>query len=569
MVEARRTGSDCNCKLLCFSKLSEEDFTKILCDFNELPSKDSQDLFLTMLIEKREVHRRRKSSVGETLPKKLNFYSYNIKVRGTVIPACKKAFIAVHGITSKRVERLCNLISEGNSPRDLRGKKTGYNSIDLETGKNIHDFLSSLEVKESHYSGRHKKYLDARLSIKILYEKFKLTYPSPKVGYDYFRIYFRENFDYSFGRPQVDVCLTCEELKVKLRSKSLADNVKRSVAAELLIHQRRAKKFYGVIKNLTESMKNDDFRKKNLALCYDYMQNLPLPNIPVQDMFYLRQLWVNTFGIHDLATGKVDLHVYHEGVARKTPNEVCTFLVDYIIRHKTVEHRQLYLISDGCSGQNKNHSLLRMCMALVQMNMFESIEIFFPVRGHSFLPCDRDFGTVKRLIRRTDRIYTPDQYCDLMEKASKTGRFTIIKVTTDQIKDFKKWWPLYFKKSCISDNSYGRNVKKEDKIMFKISLMRHFVISNNNPGKVKASPHINNSFSENTFTLRKKTAIPMSLPSEHAYSDKIPINTKKMKDISKCIQYIPEETEIKQFYDTLMDWPTEENCASASEGEED
>ncbi|KAG8335343.1 pre-mRNA-processing factor 17 [Homalodisca vitripennis] len=36
--------------------------------------------------------------------------------------------------------------------------------------------------------------------------------------------------------------------------------------------------------------------------------------------------------------------------------------------------------------------------------------------GHSFLPCDRAFGTAKRHIRKRDRIYTPDEYNLLIAK---------------------------------------------------------------------------------------------------------------------------------------------------------
>jgi hypothetical protein len=28
------------------------------------------------------------------------------------------------------------------------------------------------------------------------------------------------------------------------------------------------------------------------GIIFDYMQNLPLPKIPVQEMFYLRKLWL-------------------------------------------------------------------------------------------------------------------------------------------------------------------------------------------------------------------------------------------------------------------------------------
>ncbi|KAJ9577660.1 hypothetical protein L9F63_005740, partial [Diploptera punctata] len=45
-------------------------------------------------------------------------------------------------------------------------------------------------------------------------------------------------------QPQVDVCSTCEDLNTKIKSSTLNDVAKRAAVAELLVHKRRAKKFY-------------------------------------------------------------------------------------------------------------------------------------------------------------------------------------------------------------------------------------------------------------------------------------------------------------------------------------
>ena len=66
------------------------------------------------------------------------------------------------------------------------------------------------------------------------------------------------------------------------------------------------------------------------GIAFDFMQNLPLPHIPVQEIFYLCQLWLYEFCIYDLKTGKSVFYSYCEGVANKCPNEVCTFVLDYI-----------------------------------------------------------------------------------------------------------------------------------------------------------------------------------------------------------------------------------------------
>lgn len=59
------------------------------------------------------------------------------------------------------------------------------------------------------------------------------------------------------------------------------------------------------------------------------MSNLPLPNIPVQEIFYMCQLWVNVFCIHDVKTNQAKMYIYHEGEANKSPDEVYPFLLHY------------------------------------------------------------------------------------------------------------------------------------------------------------------------------------------------------------------------------------------------
>lgn len=46
--------------------------------------------------------------------------------------------------------------------------------------------------------------------------------------------------------------------------------------------------------------------KIRLALAFDYMYNLPLVNVCVEDIFHLQQLWVLTLGIYDLNLGGIE-----------------------------------------------------------------------------------------------------------------------------------------------------------------------------------------------------------------------------------------------------------------------
>lgn len=163
---------------------------------------------------------------------------------------CKNVFMKIHGITHNRLERICKLLLENKTPKDKRGQNRSGNAIPGNICIRIHDHISKFEVKETHYGGKEKKYLDARLNLTKMHQMFIDDNPDLKdvVKYHFYYTYFQENFSYSFGRPQVDVCSLYEALNAKLKDKSLNDNAKRTAAAELMVHKRRAKKFYTSMK---------------------------------------------------------------------------------------------------------------------------------------------------------------------------------------------------------------------------------------------------------------------------------------------------------------------------------
>lgn len=92
---------------------------------------------------------------------------------------------------------------------------------------------------------------------------------------------------------------------------------------------------------------------------------------------------VNVFCISNIKSRKSVLYIYHEAEARKSLNEICGFLLDYVEKYIRPDVIELRLFSDNCPGQNKNHCVTRMCLALTDtgFNSFSSFEVthFFPV----------------------------------------------------------------------------------------------------------------------------------------------------------------------------------------------
>ncbi|KAJ8968604.1 hypothetical protein NQ317_015889 [Molorchus minor] len=77
---------------------------------------------------------------------------------------------------------------------------------------------------------------------------------------------------------------------------------------------KEAKKFHNKMSQIRQLRETQD---DVTVLTFDFMQNLPLPHISIQEIFYLRQLWVNCFGVKNLKTNETVFYVFHEGVANK------------------------------------------------------------------------------------------------------------------------------------------------------------------------------------------------------------------------------------------------------------
>ena len=93
--------------------------------------------------------------------------------------------------------------------------------------------------------------------------------------------------------------------------------------------------------------------------------------------------------------------------ANRVANDVWSMLLEYIKIYVTETIKVLYLLSDGCPKQNRNHRFLH---SLTNYGRFDEIILYFPQPGHSFLPNDRSFGVIKRNVRKQDSLYIPDEY---------------------------------------------------------------------------------------------------------------------------------------------------------------
>ncbi|KAL4720658.1 hypothetical protein ACJJTC_018253 [Scirpophaga incertulas] len=184
----------------------------------------------------------------------------------------------------------------------------------------------------------------------------------------------------------------------------------------------------------------------------------------------------------------------------------------------------------------------------------DSTFIYFAMKGNEKIRvCRQAFSilyAIKEILgqlkdslgEETEFTFQMNTYNNLISAAKIRG-FSVKPVSSNEILDFKNSWQQCFKTTC----------KSLDKATtFKISQYRSFEYSSSHKGYLTCSEFIDG-FVKATFLLQKPFTIP-KIPETLAYVTKIPINEKKMNDIKKIIQYIPDE--FKDFYNLILTWPT-------------
>ena len=340
---------------------------------------------------------------------------------GKRLKVCKALFMkAVAPVTSKRVRVLIDKIARGIPiNKELRGGKSKRSF--MRKKEKVRSFISRLRAKESHY-GRNKSvrvYLPSELSVKRLWRIYNKGMDNGDcVSYSGFYSIFMRDFNIGFSSPRVDVCSTCELLKNKL--KVARDENKISLQTRKHIHNLRAKAFYSILKD-----ENPDCYR----IAYDMQQVHSLPRLPIGDTYYSRQLSMYNFGVCDLTAPKKLCYTWLESQAERGSNEVGSAVYDFLMNEINLEKlktvKKLRLISDGCAGQNKNRNIVGMAMFYLRSlpkDLDITVELVFPVRGHSFLPCDRMFGNIEKELKKIDTIPNPSgchqvihKHCDVLK----------------------------------------------------------------------------------------------------------------------------------------------------------
>lgn len=550
-LASHQTGEDCNCKRFqCFTKISEAERQMIIKQFNAFRSYDEQSQYLGGLVSCIPIskHRPRKDENEADL----HSYSYKYKIRVirnenvVEITVCYKAMLSIHGITAKRLQTIQkSLATTGIVFKDGRGKHGNRpHKLSVDILESICNHIQSFKGRQSHYSLSDSKrvYLPSELNVKKMHAMYLEKFPH-KVSYETYRNIFCTKFNISFGYPRTDTCSFCDEAKIKIdetekelelhNTPDLLTKLKK-LKIEHELHLRKANTFYTrKRKSRTEAQK---YNNKE-AIVMDFQKNLSIPNITTNDVYYRRQLSFFAFNIHILSTQESFFYTYPEYSGHKGADEVSSMLFDFIFNQLSNSVRELHIYCDSCCGQNKNFTVIRFLHYLVhETKRLDKITVTFPVRGHSYMECDRNMG----LINQKSYVELPDQWNDvIINSRRKPKPFKVVSCEDQNI--FRSW----------TDFLSGIYLKKSP---FHTRPIKELQIVSEHPRTIQHRDSYNGPMiSSVVLPPRRKT---LTLPSGEfrlpclKYEAPVPISKQKYEDLQHLRRFCSEEA--REFYKNLV-----------------
>ncbi|XP_049768938.1 uncharacterized protein LOC126106626 [Schistocerca cancellata] len=274
---------------------------------------------------------------------------------------------------------------------------------------------------------------------------------------------------------------------------------------------------------------------KEHVIALDMQQTFHTPKLIVGPAFYKRKMCAYNYGIHDCGSNKGYMFLWSEKDGGQGADEVGSCLLKYLeITNPQTKH--LHIIIDNCKGQTKNWTINALERSLVAIKRFDSVQHYFPVVGHTMLPCDRDFGYVERYARnRHPIVYTPDEWAEVIKSAS-PKHFIVTKMERENFRSLESLKTLTSKRT---ESTSGDPHHFSEATQFKFESEDPFKLS------VKHSYSDIGAFMSMDIRVKKKGRLlepnPYQLPIK--CRNPLPINQKKFDDVLSLMPYIPAENQ--------------------------
>lgn len=281
---------------------------------------------------------------------------------------------------------------------------------------------------------------------------------------------------------------------------------------------------------------------------FDCQKNLALPKVPDQSCYYSRQLYLYNFTIvqgsskDPLNVNTTFAYIWTENEFAKAANQIASAVYDRLNKTDFTGISHIRLVADGCSGQNKNSTMLAMCCRwLLDNRHIKKIELVFPITGHSFMPPDRVFGNIEKKIRKKEVIVKPEEYIDFISEHA-----TVTSLSNILVYDWK--------------TSVQNTVKAPAQLHFKITQCKRFIL--------RRSKKIDNVLVRGELFYNSDTGNPKSICKAGKNAEMIKpiliskglaVNKLKLKDVKNLLKkHYGEDWNVRpelEFYEKVISGP--------------
>lgn len=564
-VAPKELGPPCACANKCYDKVGDDNVKLLFDSYWALKSHDLQSQYLNKRVSECEVRRSRVK--GRESRKKFS-KEYSVLVNNSKIIVCLAAFLNIHAISYKRVRNVCSKVSAsptGALAPDQRGRHEPYHKTSPAHLQLIQRFVKSLPTCTSHYSrtkNPDKLYLPPGSTWAGLYDAFKkymVDHDEEENAIKQSRFILEvQNYKIGIRPPKSDTCSTCDHFKTQMEE--LDSEEHREELAQLGIkkmeHQFHAKAGHNFLQLYTK-----DKTPGIYALSVDLQQTLVTPRLTTSAQYYRCKMWTYNLGIHDLKTNKAFFYVWNESEARRGSSEVASCLNHFIETYVPDETLKLVVFSDNCAGQNKNINVVLFYLRLIHANRFSSIVHFFLESGHSFLPCDRDFGVFEKHLKGKE-VYTTDHYTELMRTHRRKDQVTVVRMEEQHFLDFEV---------------LQQHVSKGGQTASGFKAARRLMVSNDFKLGIKVSAgYMDGGYHEvREWQLQKgkgkkynPTKFNLSaVPLPVKYPGGVTMNKKKLQHLQDLCKYVPQSH--RTYFTRLFETQQSMTAGNASEDVDD
>ncbi|KAG5900557.1 hypothetical protein JTB14_022864 [Gonioctena quinquepunctata] len=394
-------------------------------------------------------------TVKERLEKK-----YEAKENGIENFVCKTFLLSTLGYDNNN-DRIIKSVrdSEFSSltpKRDMRGKHPKIRKIDRNI---IVEHIKSFRPTISHYRREHapnRLYLPSDISVKKMYELFKVNHPNFKVSYELYR---KEvcSMNISFTKLGNEECFDCE--KFDLHSKS-SEHTKDQLSIDCEkcnVWSKHRERYEWARQEYRKDGETNVTGTEKLTVAADLQKVIMLPRA---DMFkeVIFTPRIIAFNESFVPVGKFTKSVkplaviWHECVSgRKKEDLISTF---HAFLSKNRDIRNIIIWLDNCAAQNKNWALFSYFVYAVNSNELnvELLTIKYFQAGHTFMSADSFHHQVELSLKRNPKVFDFNDFKNAVQQSNSSK----VDVIDMKIENFFEWQDLSskYKLQRISPKPY-------------------------------------------------------------------------------------------------------------------